>query len=163
MSLAGQCPTRRGDKGFTLVELAVGMVVLGILLSLGAAGWSRYQSSQEHVSAAREIVSVLRNAQMRATAEETTYRVDVDVAARTLTVSRFDGTGYVPRTTSALVGAGLRVDEAGFLDRLGATSSSAYFYARGTASPGRVVVTRAGRDLEKVITVEGLTGRVSTT
>ncbi len=163
MSRAGQRKTCRADSGFTLVELAVAMVIFGALLSLAVPGWSNYQRNQEGVSASREIVSVLRNAQMRATAEVATYRVDVDLAARTLTVHRYDGAVYVQLRTSALDGQQLRVDEAGFIDKLGATTTSAYFYPRGTASPGKVVVSRAGHPVKHVIKVEGLTGRVFTT
>lgn len=151
------------DGGFTLVELAVAMVLLGALLALAVPGWGAYQATQERVSASREIVSVLRNAQMRATAEEATYRVDVDLAQRRLSVYRFDGAAYVARTTSVLDGRRLQITQAGFQDKLGATTTSAYFYPRGTASPGRVSVGRAGDPVEHVITVEGLTGRVSTT
>ena len=163
MSRAGQRKTWRADFGFTVVELAVAMALLGALLALGTPAWSNYRTSQEHVSGAREVVSVLRNAQLRAAAEETTYRVDVDVATRTLGVYRYDGAGYVHRSSSALEGASLRIDEAAFTDKLGATTTSAYFYARGTASPGKVVVSRDGSAVQHVITLEGLTGRVSTT
>lgn len=153
----------RSDAGVTLIELAVAVVVLAILIGLTNTGWGRYRESQEAVSASGEVVSVLRNAQMRATAEATTYRVDVDPVARTLTVHRYDGAGYVQRARTTLGGGSLRVDEASFSDKTGAVTTSAYFYPRGTASPGRVVVGREGSGTPRVITIEGLTGRVSTT
>ena len=163
MSLAGRGRTWRADGGFTVIELAVAMALIGAMLALGTPGWRNYQANQEHVSASRELVSTLRNAQLRATAEETSYRVDVDAVALTLSVYRFDGAGYVQRSVSALDGGQLRVDQAEFIDKLGVTTTSAYFYPRGTASPGRIVLGREGRTVQKVVTVEGLTGRVSTT
>jgi prepilin-type N-terminal cleavage/methylation domain-containing protein len=163
VSRAGQRRAAGADDGFTLIELAVAMVVFGVLVAISSTGWNRYQASQEGVSASGEVVSVMRNAQMRATAEATTYRVDVDAAARTLTVYRYDGAGYVKRTTSTLDGGALQLDEVGFEDKLGASTTSAYFYARGTASPGKLVVGVAGREVEHVVRVEGLTGRVWTT
>ena len=163
MSLAGRGRTTRAEGGFTVIELAVAMTLIGAMLALATPGWQNYQAKQEHVSAARELVSTLRNAQLRATAEETSYRVDVDAATRTVRVYRYDGASYVQRSVSALDGSRLRIDEAAFTDKLGATTASAYFYPRGTASPGRIVLRREGRAVLKVVTVEGLTGRVSTT
>ncbi len=163
MFLAGRGRTWRAEGGFTVIELAVAMALIGVMLALATPGWRDYQANQEHVSASQEVVSTLRNAQLRATAEETSYRVDVDAAARTLTVYRYDGAGYVQLSVRALEGVRLRVDAATFTDKLGATTASAYFYPRGTASPGKIVLGREGRTVQKVVTVEGLTGRVSTT
>src|SRR5688500_14515804 len=89
------------EQGFTLIELAVPMSVLGVLLAMGAPAWGKYKTTQEQRSAAREIVSVLRNAQVHATAEERLYRVDVDATARTLSVFRYDDAG-TPQQTKVL-------------------------------------------------------------
>jgi len=146
-----------------MIELAVGMVIMGILMGLAAPAWNNYQANQERVSASHQIVSVFRTAQIRATAEEATYRVDVDAAAKTLTVFRYDGAAYQKRSTAKLDGSRLVLTPVGFTDKAGVTTTSAYFYARGTASPGKVEVSREGRPKKHVITVEGLTGRVSST
>lgn len=156
--------TRRGpDSGFTVIELAVTMAVFGVLLALTGAGWTNYAASQAHVTAANDVVSTLRNAQMRATAESTTYRVDVDATARVLTVLRYDGADYVERWTTRLDGRSVAVVQVGFTDKAGRSTSSAYFYPRGTASPGQIALSRDGGNRDRVITLEGLTGRVSTT
>ena len=157
----GTVPT--GERGFTVIEVAVAMVVLGIMVGLGMPGYARYQQSQEHVSAARDVLSVFRNAQLRATAEATTYRVDVDPATRTVTVLRFDGSTYVQRSRLVLDGNTLQVESVAFRDKTGTLTPRAYFYARGTASAGSVVIGRQGSDRDRTVSVEGLTGRVSTT
>ncbi len=136
------------------------MIMLGILLTLATPAWRTYQANQEDRSAAAAVVSIMRNAHVRATAEATTYRVDVDATARTLTLLRYDGSTYVVRRTEKLEGSNVRVHEVAFTNSAG-VPTSAYFYARGTASPGKVVLKRADRDLKHTITVEGLTGRVS--
>lgn len=151
----------RSEAGFTMIELSVAMVILGILLAMAAPAWQRYQANQEDRSASAAVVSMMRNAHVRATSEATSYRVDVDAANRQLTLLRYDGSAYVVRRTEKLDGAKVRVHEVTFTNSEN-IPTSAYFYARGTASPGTVVLKRTDRDFKHTITVEGLTGRVST-
>jgi prepilin-type N-terminal cleavage/methylation domain-containing protein len=155
----------RRDSGFTLLELVVAMSVLAILLAIGTPAWMNYGKNQDARSAARATVSVLRNAQVRAVAEEVTYRVDIDSTARTLQTYRCQP-GTVPlactlKVTKRLDGSSVRITSAAFTNSSGASTASAYFYARGTASPGTVVIQRTGRPVRQVVEVEGLTGRVS--
>lgn len=150
----------RGDVGFTMIELSVAMAVLGILLAFATPAWQKYQANQEDRSAAAAVVSMMRNAHVRATSEATSYRVDVDAATKRLTLLRFDGSTYVVRRTEVLQGANVRIDEVAFTNSAG-VPTSAYFYARGTASPGKVVLKRTDRAFKHTITVEGLTGRVT--
>lgn len=147
--------------GFTLIELSVVMAIVGILLAFAAPAWKTYQANQEDRSAAAAVVSMMRNAHVRATSEATSYRVDVDAASRRLTLLRYDGASYVVRRTEKLEGSKVRVDQVAFTNSAG-VPTSAYFYARGTASPGKVVLKRTDRDFKHTITVEGLTGRVTT-
>ena len=163
MSRPGRRRAAVEEGGFTLVEAGVCLSIVGILMAMAVPAWGSYRAAQERVSASREVVSVLRNAQMRATAEETSYRVRVDAAARTLTVARLDGATWTTRGTRALQGSAVRLTDPAFVDRSGTTTADAYFYARGTASPGSVRVSSQGSERSHVITVEGLTGRVSTT
>ncbi len=163
MSVLGNRARRAGggNAGFTLIELSVAMTMLGILLAMATPAWRSYQSNQEDRSAANAVVSMMRNAHVRATSEATSYRVDIDAANRKLTLLRYDGSAYVVRRTETLEGAKVRVHDVAFTNSAG-VPTSAYFYARGTASPGKVVLKRTDRDLKHTITVEGLTGRVST-
>ena len=156
------CRRLGADGGFTMIELSVAMVLVGILMAMAGPAWQQYRANQERVSASREVVSVLRAAQLRATAEEATYRVDVESSTRTLKTYRFDGSSYQLRSSSRLTGGSITL-AGSFKDKAGVSSASAYFYPRGTASPGMAEVGRAGDTRKHLINVEGLTGRVSST
>lgn len=145
------------DGGFTLIELSVGMIILGILLAIATPTWKSYSAAQTQKSAAAEVVSVLRNAQVRATSEETTYSVAFNASAKTMTVSR----GGVTQRVVTIPGSAITLSTVSFTNAA-AVPTSVYFAPRGTASPGRVVVSSTGRNKTRTITVEGLTGRVST-
>lgn len=148
--------TGRCQAGFTLIELAAGMVVLGILLALGTPAWQSYLVNQESRSAAGEVVSVLRNAQVHATSEETGYSVTFAAADRSMTVRR---AGVVTKVVR-LDGTRYTITGVSFTNPA-ADASTVYFTPRGTASPGQVQIARTGGGVKHIITVEGLTGRVS--
>jgi prepilin-type N-terminal cleavage/methylation domain-containing protein len=153
------------DGGFTLVELIVTMTIMSILLDLAFPAWRNYQANSDTVSAARTAVSLMRNAQVRAVSEEMTYRVDVNTSTKTLSVYRcVPGTAPLTctlRQAKTLDGSTVRITSAAFTNSSGSSTTTAWFYARGTASPGTLVVQRTGRNTQHVVEVEGLTGRVS--
>lgn len=146
------------DEGFTLVELLVVIMLIGIVVGIAVAPWRSYQRRQDHVGATRETVALLRNAQVSAVAENQTYRVDF--SAKEAKVYRFDGSSYdLVRTYTpgqplvSFAGASFTSSEGG--------GSSVYFFPRGAASRGSLRVALDGTERVYTINVEGLTARVS--
>lgn len=137
------------------------MLIGGVLLAMAVPSWSNYQRNHDFLSSKREMVSTLRAAQSSALAEETTYRIDF-VAPRTITTLRFNGTAFVQTASSTLPGNAASITSRNFSKRNGSASQSAYFYARGTASAGQLVLSKTGTSTTARIDVEGLTGRVNT-
>jgi type II secretion system protein H len=160
------------QQGFTLIELLVVIVLMGVTFTLAVGPYVHYRTSQQHMNSAREIVSVLRNAQTRSVAEERVYRVVFSPSstnsapARSYTVSYREtgGASYTTLSTSTTLDKNLWVASATF-DNLAAdpdaVPGSVYFYPRGTATQGTLVVGRTGSAKTYTVTVEGLTGRVS--
>lgn len=146
--------------GFTLIEVLVAMSILAALLAIAAGPWANYSQGKAHRDTAREVEAAMRFAQVAAVAEATTYRVDVASDGRAVAVYRGAGTTQLKKKVTVTQKA-IGLSAASFVDRNGVTSTSAYFYPRGSASAGSVVVTRAGRSNQYVVKVEGLTGRVS--
>lgn len=161
------------EDGFNLIELMVAMVLASILAGLTVTSYRSYNRGQDLRGATREVVAILRNTQIRAVTEATTYKalftassLDVyrvvdpadptkDVKARptyTLTEKRFAGNLEF-----------LIASPYGFTQSDGSVTAYALFYARGSSTPGSMRVRRTDNGKFYDVSVEGLTSRVSYT
>ena len=154
---------RRGESGFTLIELMFAMVLFGTLVTIAIPPYKNYRTIQQHKGATREMVAFLRRAQVRAVAEETTYRVDIASDGQSARTYRFNGTTYTAGQILRSPSAKIRFTSATFAAGpvTGTGVASVFFYARGSASKGTLSVTRKGSSAKFTIDVEGLTARVS--
>jgi prepilin-type N-terminal cleavage/methylation domain-containing protein len=153
---------RSTDDGFTLLEVMTTCLLLGLLLAIAAGPWRQYAAAKDHKGAQRQLVSVLRHAQVASVSEARTYRVDIS----TSNVKEFAGNGasWVLKRTEHVPSANVTYSGGSFVDKDGVTSTtSVYFYPRGSASRGSVDVVRAGSSKIYSVSVEGLTARVSYT
>jgi type II secretory pathway pseudopilin PulG len=146
-----------------MIELLVGMVIVGILAALGTSGWLSYQRTVEHRGSAQELVSALRNAQQASLAEAVTYCVAFDTSSRSYQVFKFacDSTGTSVKQPAKTQSSRVSLTSAVFLQNDGSTNATVSFFPRGSATKGSVKVKRQGADKTYTISVEGLTGRVS--
>lgn len=144
------------DQGFSLVELMVAMMLFGIIVAIGVGPFRDFNRAQQHRGSTRKLVGVLRNAQVKASAEAATYRVDFNPDKRSVTVYRLDGAGWTEQLTHRATEKSIYFAEPEFAD-----GTSVYFYARGSASKGKVFVRSDDSATQYVVSVEGLTARVS--
>ena len=162
------------DGGFTLIELCAVMAMTGVMAAIAVGGMTSYRNAQAERGTMRELVSSLRSAQGRALSEGTTYCVSFGgVTATTWNLYRTPaaGTGVLPAAYSCATGTKVdgpvqaesktSLSSIAFDQRNGTTTSFVLFYPRGAASPGSIVVGRAGSTKTYSIVVDGLTGRVS--
>lgn len=153
------------DSGFTLIEVLVTISLLGIMMAIAVGGYSSWAKASAHSGAAGELQSAMRQAQQRAVTEGRATCVLFDDAADSYEVYRgrcSDSTkvrvlGPVRVSSSAEVG----ITSPAFTSSAGTPSPGVSFQARGTGSPGQVQVTRSGSSKVYLLTVDGLTGRVS--
>jgi len=160
---------RCDDSGVTLIELIVTLFLASILMTIGILAMHNYLLSNREASTAQDIRSTLRSASENSLSQGRTYCVyftattwtvyksscsvaadktagpyTVDDPSITLSSISFIAPGTpVPNQTTACPDA----------------SRCAYFYPRGTALAGSVVVTRGSKNY--TISIEGLTSRVS--
>ena len=152
------------DAGFTLIESLVTIVLMGILMAIAVAGYNKWAVASAQSGTARELQSLLRSTQQRAITEGTSMCVLFDATAGRYTVYR----GACESSTKYQVNGPYATDDPTV--RLASPSftgttvpQGVTFYARGTATPGSVQVTRDGSSKVYTVSVEGLTGRASLT
>jgi prepilin-type N-terminal cleavage/methylation domain-containing protein len=170
----------RRDHGFTLIEILTAIAISGILMTLGAAALRGYWFGRALNDGAEQIVSELRNAQERSVSEShpLVYGGWFDGGSSEWGVVRFDPKDTsLPGDDECVVvsgpnkfSAGVVVDDVSFEDvvpQTGVCASAvpsgaeiAFFFARGTATPGDVTLLQPRNDDTETVTVSGLTGRV---
>lgn len=152
------------EDGFTLVELLVVMSIMGILSTLGAFALVSYWRSQALVTASDQIVTDLRDAQVRAQAEVRLYRVVFDTDDESYEIFRDVGV-----TSTVWESVDNRIMDPNNIDiatvsftatnecLTGQPATELYFCARGVSSEGTVLIKAPRLDQDREITITGLT------
>jgi type II secretion system protein H len=150
------------DSGFTMIELLVTVSLLGMMMAIAVGGYNSWAKASGQSGQARELQSVMRQAQQRAITEGRAICLQFN-GTQSYSVYR----GACDSATKVQVMGPIAADtpevhftSPSFSGTSGA-SSGVTFNARGTAWPGSVQVTRTGSSKVYTLSVEGLTGRVS--
>jgi prepilin-type N-terminal cleavage/methylation domain-containing protein len=158
---------RPNEAGFTLIEVMVVMVVVGILAAVGSYMFRGWLAMSQQRGTSQSLVSQLRDVAQRSTSEGRTYCVEVDPAAGTLTTWRT----ACSSATGAPQGSIKVVESAKVFVTVTSPAPSAstpcpsshqcvYFRPRGTADPATIAVSSSARAAVYTVHVEGLTSRV---
>ncbi len=151
--------SRGRTAGFTLVELLVVLLIMGLMASIAAPYFGRLAPRLEAKATARQVVSLLRSARGVAIRDNREVAVVVDLDDRTLTIE--SGRGM---TIDSGLGLQLFTGTAELIDD---GSGRIRFYPDGTSTGGRVTITDPGSDPESDsgrdfdVRIDWLTGRVA--
>lgn len=140
----------RREAGFTLIEMIVVLVILGLALGLVVARGPMRSERLDIDAAAREMVGALRLARGQAIARNAPVAVLVDPVAHAYRV----GDGAVRRFPTGLAVSAWSPGPAA-----GTQAGAVVFAGDGSSSGGRIEL--AGRTRHVSIEVSWLTGRVS--
>jgi len=140
-------------KGVTLLELIVVMVIIGIgavLVTPNIGGWLPYYRLK---SAARDVTSTLRLAQLRAVSTNTPYQVVFDTANGSY-VLQYQNTGgfYVAEGGTQSLPTGVRFSTT-------FAGNVTTFLPNSTATDGSVTLNN-NKGTTKTVRLLGLTGRI---
>jgi prepilin-type N-terminal cleavage/methylation domain-containing protein len=164
-------PKTSPDRGFTLIEVMVTIVLLSIMMTIAVTSFWGWTRANDQSGTARTLQSALRQAQQRAITEGRSICVEFGTPADTYsvygpsapTLTACDDPNKVRlRGPVAMAGTSVHLGPAAFSSPAGATPvPRVSFTPHGSAWAGTVKVTRNGSSKTYTLTVEGLTGRAS--
>src|SRR5829696_10160521 len=88
--------TQEDERGFTLVEVLVVIIIMGIVFAIASSTWFRVVESRRVDSATNQLVSDLRLAHTRATNQLEEWEVVLDADSSTYTIGPTDEAEVCP-------------------------------------------------------------------
>ena len=145
---------RMNQKGLTLIELIVVMVIIAIGAALLAPNIGAWMPIYRLKGATRDVVSTMRVAQMKAVSTNIWYRVSFDPGQSKffLENSQDLGISWTKEGDDQVLPMGIQLNTS-------FAGNTAIFYPDSTATAGTVTITNT-KGSQKTIQLWGTTGRI---
>jgi type II secretion system protein H len=85
--------TLRGSRGFSIIEVMVGLIIMGIVLAVAVPNFLDHQRTNRTYTAASDLASHVRLARQKALARRATYRLVLNPGNDTYLFQRREGVG----------------------------------------------------------------------
>jgi len=144
-------------KGVTIIELVVVMVIIAITAALTIPSIGAWLPNFRLRTAARDIVSTMRTAQMKAVSNNLEYRVSFDKAKGSYILEVRTTVGldtWMPEGAEQKMPKGIRIEQI-----IGLPEGRAEFNPNSTSSGGSVIL-RNSKEAERRIVLYSATGRI---
>jgi prepilin-type N-terminal cleavage/methylation domain-containing protein len=125
---------KREYRGFSLIELLIALALVAIVATIAVPQFQRYSDNVNLKNAAREMSGDFSTAKQMAIENNRDYRIAIDVAGNSYTLTRTDTAAVEWTKSLASFGGGARITGTTF------SGAAITFQKRGTASNGRVVL-----------------------
>ncbi len=142
-------------RGVTLIELVTVMAIIAIGALLVAPNIGAWIPNYRLRSAGRDVVSILRTAQVRSVSVNTQYQVSFDQGAGSYILQYLDtGGNWINEGTTQFLPSGIRISGITF------PGNKANFYPNSTSSQG-IITLENPKHFSKTVSLAGSVGRVS--
>lgn len=145
---------KMNKRGVTLIELVIVFVIIAIGAVLVVPNMAPWVQHYRLRSAARDVVSTLRVAQMRAVSNNLNYRVSFDTGAGTYILQRDSMGVWVAEGTAKALPTGIRINDP-------APTNNPLTFSPNSSSNGGTVSIKNTKNNERRITVSPSTGRIA--
>jgi general secretion pathway protein H len=140
-------------KGVTLIELVVVLAIIAIGAVLTIPNMGPWIQSYRLRTAARDITSTLRVAQMKAVSTNMSYQVSFDTGARTYVLRRNTGGLWLDEGAAQTLPTGIRMDPA--------PTNNPLTFSPNSSSNGGTVYLKNPKETPREIRVSPSTGRIA--
>lgn len=144
---------RRGERGFTLLELLIVMVIVGLAIGVVATQFTSADASAQAAASARDIAAALRSARSEAIATNREVVFAVDVEKRRYGLPDGKAVALPEALDLALYTASSELADT--------QTGGIRFFSDGSSTGGRLRITVRADVAVTTVAVDWLTGNVS--
>jgi len=141
-----------GNDGFTLIELIIVVILVGLLAALGAPAIGNSLSSLRLNTSARRLAAVLRNIRSKAIADKQNYQIAFNPEGKSYTYPTESG------NKSVALGRGVKIKEVSQADEV-QEELTLFFYPKGNSNGGEIILENEREQAFRIV-VEAISGRV---